>query len=86
MVDATALNDYEISLFFSSVFSSAFFGFLVGFFQASESDAKLYGAIAIVFAIVTLFFLGWALMKRTRMTARSKEFKLTTSGVEEIKP
>lgn len=85
MVDATALNDYEIGLFFSSVFASAFFGFLVGFFQAPANEAKLYGVIAIVFAIVTLFFFGWALMKRRRMTSRSKSFKLTTSGVEEVK-
>lgn len=84
MVDATALNDYEFGLFISSFFASAFVGFLVAYFQAT-TDAGLYRLVAAICGICAVAFFIWALMKRRRMTARSRAFKLKTSGVEEVR-
>ncbi len=86
MVDASALHDYEFGLFVSSFFGSAFIGFLVAYFQTTDAaSAKTFGIVSIILAIAAVAFFGWALMKRSKMTARSRAFKLQTGGVQEIK-
>ena len=80
-----ALHDYEFGLFVSSFFGTVFVGFLVAKFQAAPAQAKILGIISIIAAIATVAFFGWALVKRSKMTARSKAFKLQTGGVQEIK-
>ena len=84
MVDASALNDYEFGLFISSAFVSAFTGFLVAFFQAS-SDTNLFLLVTLLCGGCAIAFFIWAMMKRRKMTARSRAFKLKTSGVEEVR-
>jgi len=86
MVDASALHDYEFGLFISSLCASAFVGFLVAFLQAPISDpsGRTFGIVAILVAIIAAAFFIWALVKRSKMTARSKAFKLQTGGVQEI--
>jgi hypothetical protein len=84
MVDATALNDYEVGLFFSSLFASVFVGFLVAFIQDPARPAMLV-IVALIFGFSGFGFFVWALSKRRRMTARSRSFKLRTSSVEEVK-
>jgi len=88
MVDASALHDYEFGLFISSLFSTAFVGFLVAYFQTPNDDlvqAKLFGIATIIVGVVTVAFFICALMKRSKMTARTRAFKLKTGGVQEIK-
>src|SRR4051794_27648793 len=70
MVDATALNDYEVGLFFSSVFFSAFIGFMVATSQAPQADQGLYAVVTIIFGGCAGGFFIWAVSKRRKMTSR----------------
>jgi hypothetical protein len=83
MVDASALMDYEFSMFFSSVFCTGAIGFLVAWLQ-SEENGGAYGVMSLILGLSSIGFFVWGLLKRKKMTAESKSFKLKTSGVEEI--
>jgi hypothetical protein len=82
MVDASALNDYELGLFFSSVFFGGFIGFAVAAVQSAM--ATTYVVLTAMFAVLAIVAFGWALSKRRKMTSRLRAFKLRTSGVEQI--
>jgi hypothetical protein len=84
MVDASALNDYEIMLAVAFSFSSAFVGFLIGAIQAKGTDRELI-IITVMMLIAAIVFFIWALAKRKKITARSKEFVIKTSGIEQVK-
>jgi hypothetical protein len=81
MVDATALTDYEFAVLMSSIFASATVGFFVAYLQSSPpQDSRLYGIVAIVFALCFVGFLVWAITKRRKMTARSRTLELQAIG------
>ena len=44
MVDATALNDYEVNIFLSSLFFSVFIGFVVTMLSLRTALAQMYAA------------------------------------------
>lgn len=83
MVDASALNDYEFGLFISSLFCSTFVGFLVAHFQTT-GDSTFF-IVSCICGLCAVAFFCWAIAKRRKMVARSRAFKLKTSGVEETK-
>ncbi len=83
MVDASALDDYENLLFFSAFFFSAFVGFVIATIQAR--DTTPWAIMSIVLAAAAGGSLRWAWRKRATMKARSKEFKVKMSGIEEVK-
>ena len=84
MVDASALADYEVLIIFTGLFCNISCGFGVTL-ATSENPSKLLVVITILFSLLTIGFLVWALMKRRSMTRRAKEFKVKTSSVEEVK-
>ena len=81
MVDATALNDYEILLLICSGCFSVFVGFLVSYFQTWQF---LELVVSVIFGVMSVAFGCWAISKRRKITARSKSFRLKTSSVEEV--
>jgi hypothetical protein len=85
MVDASSLHDYEFGLFVSSALLSATIGFFVAYLQSNSNDSRVFGAVTMLLGILAAAFFGWALFKRKKMTAKAKEFKLTTSKVEETR-
>lgn len=86
MVDASALNDYEMGLFASTILFGGCIGFFVAWLQSTTtSDAKAFGPMALILALLAVAALMWALKKRSRMTARSRSFRLRTSTVEEVR-
>lgn len=85
MVDASTLHDYEFALFVSSAFLTVCVAFSVEYIHASEPKIATYCmAIAIVFAVLTIFFFGWGISKRKKMTSHSKKFKMKAGLIEDV--
>jgi Flp pilus assembly protein TadB len=86
MVDASALRDYELGLFLSSATFGVFVGFIVAYFQVPPTESGTIFLInAAIFGLIASAFFWWAMCKRKKMSARSRAFKLKTSGVEEVR-
>ena len=84
MVDASALNDYEVLILFTGLFCNVFCGFVVGAIATPEYRV-LFAMLAVLFLIFTVGFFAWALVKRMKMAQKAKAFKLKTSGVVEVR-
>lgn len=82
MVDASALADYEVWFFLSSVLSSAFVGFLIAFSQASENkspSAPAYFWITVLAGILFAVAFLMAILKRRNLRKKGRTMKLRTS-------
>lgn len=76
LVDASALVDYEVWTFLSSVLSSAVIGFGVAFFQATNSaDRHNYLAIDIVFCALLVLCVSTAAFKRRKLAAKARRLR-----------
>ncbi len=83
MVDASALADYEIWIFISSILSNAVVGFLVAYFQAVDSkssSATYVGWTDAVFALLFVAATLTAVLKRTSLRKKGRDIRLKTSG------
>lgn len=80
MVDASALNDYELWVFLASSALSVFSGFLVATIQAYSANDRI--ALPMTFMslvlLVTIIAFGWkAISVRRKITTPGKSFNLT---------
>ena len=85
MVDASALSDYEVWVFISSLLSSALVGFLVAYMQASSSGDPTQGAMfwmTVLIGLLTLAGLVMVYSKRTLLKRKGRTMKLKTSLAE----
>lgn len=83
MVDASALSDYEVWVFISSLLSSAFVGFLVAYLQAvdANSPSKTYaGWVLVVFGILFSVSLITGFSKRLALNKKGKNIQLRTTS------
>ncbi len=88
MVDASALSDYEVWFFISSILASAVIGFLVAFIQAlnvNATNSVQLGYTTLVFFIIFVVALVTTLCKRhvLRRKGRSIRLKATDDIMEE---
>lgn len=86
MVDASALADYEIWLFLSSILSSAFIGFVIPYAQSREANSEMQGPyfwMSLTFFVLFLVSLGMAIGKRRALRKKGRDFKLKTSAIAE---
>lgn len=81
MVDASILADYEIWFFISSILASAVMGFLVAFFQDTTKLILLYNDI--VFLLLFIVAVVFAITKRNKLRNKSKTFKLIATEIAE---
>lgn len=85
MVDASALADYEIWFFLSSLLSSAFIGFSVAYIQASNNPADPLARplfwISAMFGLLFIVSFIMAIAKRSLLRRRGRTMKLKTSVV-----
>ena len=82
MVDASALADYEVWVFISSILSSAFVGFLVAYMQATSSQDPTQGPMFWMTGLIGLVMLAGFFMvysKRTLLKRKGRTMKLKTS-------
>jgi hypothetical protein len=80
MVDASALGDYEFALLVSGFFCNAAVGFMVAAVTVSSNQIFLW-IITLLFSIITVIFLIWALRKRGTMNQRAKTVSLVGASV-----
>lgn len=87
MVNAAALEDYEIWFLTSSIVGSAAIGFLVAFIQSfhddrmgdSHSDATLL-IVCLVFTVLLGVAAGRAIILRRRIKSQSKTYSMKASA------
>jgi hypothetical protein len=80
MVDATALNDYEIWFTFAGVDLSAFTGFLIATMQATDRlVAQALGGASVLFGAIFVVGLVMTLVKRHSFHKRGRVVKLRAS-------
>lgn len=83
MVDASALADYEVWFFLSSLLSSAFIGFLVAYVQASNNSADPLARplfwIATIIGLLFVVSFVMAIAKRSLLRRKGRTMKLKTS-------
>ncbi|GLS97883.1 hypothetical protein [Piscinibacter gummiphilus] len=77
LVDASALGDYEVWIFLTSILSSAVTGFLVAIVQAAESDRSRYVAITFVFGLLALVCGCMAFNKRHKLTSKARRVRFS---------
>src|SRR6185369_10725145 len=75
LVDASALGDYEVWIFLTSILSSAVTGFLVAIVQAAESDRSRYISITVVFALLAVVCGCMAFSKRHKLTSKARRIR-----------
>lgn len=86
MVDASALADYEVLFFISSVLASAVSGFAVAYIQADDpKQAKLRLIFTTILAILFAILISWTLLKRRSLARKSKTVKIQYAQVEQKK-
>lgn len=88
MVNAVALEDYEIWFFISSVLGAFVAGWSVAYFQAvdAKSPSTSYvGWTTILFIILFVIAFFVALRKRLSLRSRGKDIKLRVTSVSERK-
>jgi hypothetical protein len=81
LVDASALEEYEVWSLISSILSSAVLGFLVAYFQDPKDSSLLYTAI--VFAVIFVISIVTAFSKRSRLRRTSKRITMGTTELDE---
>jgi len=77
LVDASALADYEVWIFLTSILSSAVTGFLVAIVQAVESDRNRYVSITAVFVLLALVCGYMAFSKRHKLTSKARRVRFS---------
>jgi phosphotransferase system glucose/maltose/N-acetylglucosamine-specific IIC component len=83
MVNAAALEDYEIWFFIASILASAVIGFLVAFFQAVDGNSasvKYIGWTCAVFVVLFVVAIVVALRKRALLRQEGRDIRLRTTG------
>lgn len=83
MVNAIALDDYEIWVFISSLICNFFVGFAVAYFQALEAksaNVAYIGWTTLAFAALTLVALFVALRKRMSLREKGKDIRLKVAS------
>jgi type III secretory pathway component EscS len=76
LVDASALSDYEIWSFLTSILSSAVIGFGVAYFQATTAFEKSqHLSITLVFLCLMLVCAIMAWHKRKRLSAKARRVR-----------
>jgi hypothetical protein len=87
MVNAAALEDYEIWFLMSSIVGSAAIGFLVAFIQSfhedirgnTHSDTTLL-VVCLVFTLLLVLSAARAIILRRRITSQSKTYSMKASA------
>lgn len=80
MVNASALSDYEIWIFISSIVSNAVVGFWVAYAQNSEPTKNgILFWISIVFTVMLIASVITAFIKRNKLRSKTKNVKLSTN-------
>lgn len=79
MVDASVLSDYETGILIASLVANVFTGFLVAYLQESTKTYLLTNTI--VFFVIFIIVLTYALRKRGKMTTTSSTVKLKAQEV-----
>lgn len=82
MVDASALADYEVWFFLSSLLSSAFIGFLIPYLQARDAanpSATHLFWMTVLMGILFLVAFCMAIGKRRSLRRKGRSMKLKTS-------
>jgi hypothetical protein len=77
LVDASALADYEVWIFLTSILSSSVTGFLVAIVQASDSDRGRYVAITFVFGLLAVVCGYMAFSKRHKLTSKARRVRFS---------
>ncbi|WP_324037036.1 hypothetical protein [Aeromonas caviae] len=83
MVDASALADYEVWSFISSLLSSAFIGFLVAYMQGRDAHSASTAPIgygALILLILFSVSLYMAIYKRNNLKKKGKSIKLQATN------
>lgn len=84
MVNASVLADYEIWIFIASLLSNAVVGFWVATStNTNENITSILIWNSVIFTILFLLTLGFALYKRYKLNSKSRNINLKTSSVEE---
>lgn len=77
MVNASALTDFEIWIYISSLLSNAVIGFWVSYAQNTViATNKLLCWISIVFSLLFLISIFVAFMKRRELSKKSKTYSI----------
>ncbi len=83
MVDASALADYEMWFFISSILANAVVGFGVAYFQDTTKQFLFYNTL--VFLVLFLASAFFAFFKRYKLREGSKAIKLkAVAEIEEV--
>lgn len=80
MVDASALADYEIWFFISSLLANAVVGFGVAYFQDTTKQFLWYNTL--VFLLLFLVSVAFAFYKRYKLRQKAKTVRLRASEIE----
>lgn len=75
MVDASVLSDYEVWGLVASILASAFVGFLVAYFQASQSNQAPYYYMTITIGVLFIISVIMAAVKRYKLRKKPKCIK-----------
>ena len=75
LVDASALGDYEVWIFLTSILSSPVTGFLVAIVQATEVDRGRYISITVVSGVLALVCGFMAFSKRYKLTSKARRVR-----------
>lgn len=89
MVNASALEDYEIWLFISSLLSAACVGFFIAYLQASDTAAPSATPIKWMFIILLILFVICsfkAIRMRILLRKRGRKIMLKTIGASIVEP
>jgi hypothetical protein len=83
MVDASVLSDYEVWGLVASISASGFVGFLVAYFQASQSNQAPYYYMTITIGVLFIISVIMTAVKRHKLRKRSKCIKLRATEILE---
>jgi VIT1/CCC1 family predicted Fe2+/Mn2+ transporter len=75
LVDASALADYEVWIFLTSILSSAVTGFLVAVVQSPDTGRGQYIAITVVFLLLAVVCAYMAFSKRRKLTSKARRVR-----------
>jgi hypothetical protein len=75
LVDASALADYEVWIFLTSILASTVTGFLTALVQAPATERSRYGMITIVFAVMMLICGITGILKRRKLSSKTRRIR-----------